>query len=108
MFSKEFRTAAPFYRLQASQRSASETALNNPKRPTGGLSGAQTGSMSVLNTRRDSDFGSNTSLPNASRGPTKSHSTRPTSAFTTDRSSKGKHARSQSPESVSASSDSED
>ncbi len=64
-FFKEFRTAAPFHRLHPSQRSVSETALNNPRRTnTGGLSGAQSGSMSVLtDNRRDLEFGSNSSLP---------------------------------------------
>lgn len=83
--------------------------MNNPKRTIGALAGAQTGSMSVLNTRRDSEFGSNTSLPSASRGGAKSQSVRQTTTtFINNRSAKGKSARSESPESVSASSDSED
>lgn len=63
--SKEFRTAAPFHRLHPSQRSVSETALNNPKRTTtGGLSNEYSGSMSALpDHRRDAEFGSRYSLP---------------------------------------------
>ncbi|CAF2052660.1 unnamed protein product [Rotaria magnacalcarata] len=62
---EEFRTAAPFHRLHPSQRSVSETALNNPKRTTGGaLSGQHSGSMSVLpDHRRDEELGSRHSLP---------------------------------------------
>jgi hypothetical protein len=73
MIFKEFRTAAPFHRLHPSQRSVSETALNNPKRTTtGGLSGEYSGSTSALpDHRRDAEFGSRYSLPgdsNAYRG----------------------------------------
>ncbi len=62
---KEFRTAAPFHRLHPSQRSVSETALNNPKRTTtGGLSNEHSGSMGALpDHRRDAEFGSRYSLP---------------------------------------------
>jgi hypothetical protein len=70
MIFKEFRTAAPFHRLHPSQRSVSETALNNPKRT--GLSGEYSGSMGALpDHRRDAEFGSRYSLPadtNAYRG----------------------------------------
>ena len=80
----------------------SETALNNPKRTstTGGLSGAQSGSMSALaDNRRDSDFGSNASLPNSSRN---AKSSRNNAAWTNNSSTKkNPPARSQSPESVS-------
>jgi hypothetical protein len=69
---KEFRTAAPFHRLHPSQRSVSETALNNPKRTTmGGLSAGYSGSMSALPDHRRAEFGSRYSLPadnNAYRG----------------------------------------
>jgi len=70
---KEFRTAAPFHRLHPSQRSVSETALNNPKRTTmGGLSNEYSGSTGALpDHRRDAEFGSRYSLPadsNAYRG----------------------------------------
>ncbi|CAF0806237.1 unnamed protein product [Adineta steineri] len=62
---EEFRTAAPFHRLHPSQRSVSETALNDPKRKTtGNLGGNHSGSMSVLpNHRHNSEFGSHYSLP---------------------------------------------
>ncbi|CAF1689683.1 unnamed protein product, partial [Adineta ricciae] len=62
---EEFRTAAPFHRLHPSQRSVSETALNDPRRTTGGgLSNEHSGSMSALpDRRRDAEFGSRHSLP---------------------------------------------
>lgn len=73
---EEFRTAAPFHRLQPSQRSVSETALNNPK-GVSNLAGAHSGSMSALpDHRRDTDFGSRYSLPadtGASRDDRKGH-----------------------------------
>ena len=68
---KEFRAAAPFHRLHPSQRSASETALNNPRRTTaGGLGNNYSGSLSALpDHRRDAEFGSRYSLPaDSSRG----------------------------------------
>ncbi len=121
MFFKEFRTAAPFHRLHPSQRSVSETALNNPKRTiASGFIGAQSGSMGVLtNNRLDSEFGSNSSLPAGNNpyrgGPQKSQSMRSsthTSSLTHDYSSKpgskGKPIQPNVIESLSSGSESDD
>ncbi|CAF0774366.1 unnamed protein product [Rotaria sordida] len=62
---EEFRTAAPFHRLLPSQRSVSETAINNPSRTTiGSLVGQYSGSTGALTDhRRHDELGSTHSLP---------------------------------------------
>ncbi|CAF1281285.1 unnamed protein product [Rotaria sp. Silwood1] len=67
---EEFRTAAPFHRLHPSQRSVSETAINNPRTTTiGSLVGQYSGSTGALTDhRRTDELGSTHSLPADSRG----------------------------------------
>ncbi|CAF2702538.1 unnamed protein product [Rotaria sp. Silwood2] len=66
---EEFRTAAPFHRLNPSQRSVSETAINNPKHTIiGSLVSQYSGSTGALpDHRRDDELGSTHSLPADSR-----------------------------------------
>lgn len=61
---QEFRNTAPFHRPHLSQRSASETALNAPRKGVNGLASAYSGSMNALSDRRhETRYGSHSSLP---------------------------------------------